>query len=258
MTHRAPALTLACRRGTAWTWAAPRARAGPHEQREHLLAGPELQRLVQRGRRQVHRVARVAHERGQRGRLRARVEAVAAGHQKRAGQKVLRARARGLSACKPGGTVPRRQQAHSCKRARVQNSRVPLQACTVATRVHPKHSVMNKCLGSRPAPCTGSDAPAAPARLRGRDEDLAVLGRSQVVHDAHEQRGLCARLLRLRHVHVHLVAVKVRIVRRAHALVEAEGPARATRARPGPLCSAGWEKEYKAASYAAICTLELL
>ena len=63
-------------------------------------------------------------------------------------------------------------------------------------------------------------------RLRCGDQDLAILGRGQVVHDAHEQRGLCTRLLRLRHMHVHLVAVEVSVVWRAHALIEAERPAR--------------------------------
>lgn len=63
--------------------------------------------------------------------------------------------------------------------------------------------------------------------LCGRDEDLAGLGRAQVVHDAHELGRLRARLLRLRHVQVHLVAVKVRVVRVAHALIEAERPAQA-------------------------------
>ncbi len=63
------------------------------------------------------------------------------------------------------------------------------------------------------------------AHLGGGNEDLAGLGRAQVAHDAHELGGLCARLLRLRHVHVHLVPVKVRVVGVAHALVEAECPA---------------------------------
>ena len=45
------------------------------------------------------------------------------------------------------------------------------------------------------------------------------------MHDAHELGGLRPSLLRLGHVQVHLVAVKVGIVRVAHALIEAERPA---------------------------------
>ena len=65
---------------------------------------------------------------------------------------------------------------------------------------------------------------AAP-RLGGGDDHLAVLGGAEVGEDAHEMLGLGARLLRLRHVQVHLIAVEVRVVWAAHALVEAERPA---------------------------------
>ncbi len=64
-----------------------------------------------------------------------------------------------------------------------------------------------------------------PADLGGRNDDVAILGRAQVAEDAHERGGLGAGFLRLRHVHVHLVAVEIGVVRRAHALVEAERPA---------------------------------
>ena len=56
--------------------------------------------------------------------------------------------------------------------------------------------------------------------LRRGDQNLAILGRAQVAVDAHEVDRLRPRLLRLRAVNVHLVAVKVRVVRGAHALVE--------------------------------------
>lgn len=63
------------------------------------------------------------------------------------------------------------------------------------------------------------------AHLGGGDEDFARLGGAQVVHDAHELGGLRARLLRLGHVQIHLVAVKVSVIWIAHALIEAERPA---------------------------------
>ena len=62
--------------------------------------------------------------------------------------------------------------------------------------------------------------------MRSRDQNLAVFRRAQVVVDAHQVDRLRPRLLRLRAVDVHLVAVKVRVVRRAHALVEPQGPPR--------------------------------
>lgn len=66
---------------------------------------------------------------------------------------------------------------------------------------------------------------AVKLHLGGSDEDLSIFGRAEVVEDAHESGGLCARLLSLRHVQVHLVAVEVGVVRIAHALVESQRPA---------------------------------
>ena len=45
-------------------------------------------------------------------------------------------------------------------------------------------------------------------------------------HDRHEGQRQSAYLLRLRQMQIHFVAVKVGIVRRAHALVEAQRAAR--------------------------------
>ncbi len=56
--------------------------------------------------------------------------------------------------------------------------------------------------------------------LSGANDELAVPRRDEVVLDAHEAVRLGLRLLRLRQVQVHLVAVKVCVIRRAHALVE--------------------------------------
>ena len=56
----------------------------------------------------------------------------------------------------------------------------------------------------------------------GADDGAAEARREDVLLHAHEDLGLRARLLALQHVHVHLVAVEVRVVRRAHAEVDAE------------------------------------
>lgn len=70
----------------------------------------------------------------------------------------------------------------------------------------------------------GEQVAARDEVLDGRDEGLPVAGRHQVGPGAHEHQGLRPGLLRLRQVQVHLVPIKVRVVRRAHALVEAERP----------------------------------
>lgn len=58
-----------------------------------------------------------------------------------------------------------------------------------------------------------------------RDAALRGAGHAVLHHtNIHEGRGLGARLLGLRHVQVHLVAVKVGVVRCTDALVEAERP----------------------------------
>jgi hypothetical protein len=54
--------------------------------------------------------------------------------------------------------------------------------------------------------------------LRRGDQWLARARRHQVLAHIHEETSLGARLLRLRQVQVHLVAVKVSVVRRTHAL----------------------------------------
>src|SRR5581483_2938253 len=56
----------------------------------------------------------------------------------------------------------------------------------------------------------------------GADDGAAEAGRQDVLLDAHEDLGLGARLLALEDVHVHLVAVEVRVVGRAHREVDAE------------------------------------
>ena len=59
--------------------------------------------------------------------------------------------------------------------------------------------------------------------LRRGDDHLAVARSDEVRVHAHQAERLGARLLRLRQVQVHLVAVEIGVVRRADALVEAEG-----------------------------------
>ncbi|GIX60902.1 uncharacterized protein BcabD6B2_03370 [Babesia caballi] len=59
--------------------------------------------------------------------------------------------------------------------------------------------------------------------LHRRDQRLPVPRRRQVVEHVHEVERLRLRLVGLRQVQVHLVAVKVRVVRLAYALVEPEG-----------------------------------
>ena len=61
--------------------------------------------------------------------------------------------------------------------------------------------------------------------LSGCNEDLSILGCAQVVHHTHQLTRLCLSFLCLRHVQVHLVAIKVSIVGTADALIEAESPA---------------------------------
>ena len=61
--------------------------------------------------------------------------------------------------------------------------------------------------------------------LCGCNQDLSILGRAQIVNHAHELDGLRSRLLGLGHVQVHLVTVKVGVVRAAHTLIEAQRPA---------------------------------
>ena len=56
-------------------------------------------------------------------------------------------------------------------------------------------------------------------------EDFPLLWCAKIVHDAHELAGLCFGFLRLRHMQVHFIAIKVSIVGAADALIEAEGPA---------------------------------
>lgn len=79
--------------------------------------------------------------------------------------------------------------------------------------------------------------------LCGRNQDLPVLWSTQVVHDAHELTGLSFGLLSLRHMQVHLIAVKVSVIGTADALVEAKGPAAA--ANPAQyLCRSGDETSW--------------
>ena len=59
--------------------------------------------------------------------------------------------------------------------------------------------------------------------LGRRDQDLPVFGGGQVGGDAHQAGRLRPGLLRLGDVQVHFVAIKVGVVGRAHALVEAKG-----------------------------------
>lgn len=61
--------------------------------------------------------------------------------------------------------------------------------------------------------------------LGGCNEDLSILWSSQVVHDAHQLTGLSFGLLSLRHMQVHLIAIKVSVIGAADALIEAKGPA---------------------------------
>ena len=57
--------------------------------------------------------------------------------------------------------------------------------------------------------------------LGGSDQDLSVLGSAQVVDNAHQVERFGSGLLRLGHMQIHFVAVKICIVRAADALVEA-------------------------------------
>jgi hypothetical protein len=57
----------------------------------------------------------------------------------------------------------------------------------------------------------------------GPDDGAAEAGAEDVLLDPHQDAGLGAGLLALQHVHVHLVAVEVGVVRRADAEVHAEG-----------------------------------
>jgi hypothetical protein len=72
----------------------------------------------------------------------------------------------------------------------------------------------------------GEQVGAGEEVLRGGDDDLAVARRDEIREHTEERERLGARLLGLRQVQIHLVAVEVGIVRRAHALVKAEGAAR--------------------------------
>ena len=61
--------------------------------------------------------------------------------------------------------------------------------------------------------------------LRGRNDHLAILWSAEVGEDAHQMFCLSTGLLRLGNMQIHLVPVEIRVVRAAHALVEAERPA---------------------------------
>ena len=61
--------------------------------------------------------------------------------------------------------------------------------------------------------------------LCGCNQDLSILGRAQVVDHAHELDGLRSCLLRLGHMQIHLVTVKVSVVGAAHAFIKAQRPA---------------------------------
>jgi len=63
--------------------------------------------------------------------------------------------------------------------------------------------------------------------LRGGNENLPRLGSAQIVHDAHELGSLCAGFLCLGDMQIHLIPIKVGVVWVAHALIEAERPAKA-------------------------------
>ena len=57
------------------------------------------------------------------------------------------------------------------------------------------------------------------------NKDLPILWSAQVVHDAHKLTGLSLGLLTLRHMQIHLVAVKVSIIGAADTLIEPKRPA---------------------------------
>ena len=61
--------------------------------------------------------------------------------------------------------------------------------------------------------------------LSGSNQDLSILGCTQVVHDPHQLAGLSLGLLSLGHMQVHLVTIEISIVGTAHTLIEAKCPA---------------------------------
>ena len=72
----------------------------------------------------------------------------------------------------------------------------------------------------------GHDAAPQQRVLHDADHGLVRLGRHDHLGDHHQLQGLSARLVALRHVHVHLVPVEVGVVRRGHREVEPEGRVR--------------------------------
>lgn len=63
------------------------------------------------------------------------------------------------------------------------------------------------------------------AYLGGSNEDLSVLRGTQVVSHPHQVQGLSSGFLCLGDMQIHLIAIKVCIIRRADTFVEAQCPA---------------------------------
>ena len=78
-------------------------------------------------------------------------------------------------------------------------------------------------LPSKKDVAVGQQVGAGEEVLGGGHKGLAVARRDEVLCDEYELSGLGAGLLGLRQVQVHLISIKVGIVGRAGALVEAEG-----------------------------------
>ena len=73
-----------------------------------------------------------------------------------------------------------------------------------------QHLLLEKCVA------LGNDAAPQQRILHDPDHRLVSLGRHDHLGDHHQLQGLSARLVALRHVHVHLVPVEVSVVRRGH------------------------------------------
>lgn len=65
-----------------------------------------------------------------------------------------------------------------------------------------------------------------PPNLDGCDERLAISWRHQITFDPHERQRLRLGLFRLWQMKIHFVAVKVSVIRRTNAFVEAKCPVR--------------------------------
>ena len=62
--------------------------------------------------------------------------------------------------------------------------------------------------------------------LCGCNEDLAVFGGTEIVHDAHEMQSFCPSFFCLRNMQIHLVTIKVSIVGTTDTLIETQRPAK--------------------------------